>query len=98
MQAFHEGDRAFSHYIRDRQNGISGWGTIESVEETYTGRVRGDTGEPMQDTTWYMVRMDEGQREYLDDAHGNWDLARLLSPEVAESDGYGKDPKPVATG
>jgi hypothetical protein len=90
---FKPGDRAFSHYTRDRSRGISGWGTVESVDTTYRGQVHGVTGSPLPDTTWYNVRTDEGRTELLDDAHGNWEMARLVPPHVAEQYGYGKDPQ-----
>jgi hypothetical protein len=32
----------------------------------------------------------------LDDAHGNWDMARMVPPRIAERYGYGADPKAAA--
>jgi hypothetical protein len=57
------------------------WGTIEKVE----------TIEPH--TTWYMVVADDGHRDMLDDAHGNWTMARVVPPSVATRYGYGTDPR-----
>lgn len=84
---FQPGDRCFSHYVMD-------WGTIEAIGETRRGDVHGVTGSPLPDTTWYAVKMDKGGTERLDDAHGNWDMARIVPPEIAARYGYGTDPKP----
>jgi hypothetical protein len=90
--AFNVGDRCFSHYTKNTAAGVSGWGTIEKINNTDRGRTHGVTGTPLDDTTWYWVRTDEGTTELLDDAHGNWDMARIVTPEIAEKYGYGKDP------
>jgi hypothetical protein len=29
----------------------------------------------------------------MDDAHGNWDMARIVPPHIAERYGYGSDPR-----
>jgi hypothetical protein len=39
------------------------------------------------------VDTDEGGREPLDDAHGEWDLARIMPPSIARRYGYGEDPR-----
>lgn len=87
--AFGTGDRCFSHYTMK-------WGTVEEVRETYRGKKHGVTGDPLPDTTWYNVRWDDGSTDSMDDAHGNWDMARIIPPAVADRFGYGKDPKVVA--
>jgi len=84
--AFQEGDRVFSHYAMQ-------WGTVEAEDHTVRGSTHGVTGDALPDTTWYRVRMDDGSQELLDDAHGNWDLARIIPPAVASRYGYGADPK-----
>lgn len=84
--AFKVGDRCYSHYTYK-------WGTIESVGTTYRDGKHGVTGDPLPDTTWYTVRNDDGTSEYLDDAHGNWHMARIVPPSVATHYGYGTDPK-----
>lgn len=83
---FAVGDRVFSHYTGK-------WGTIEAVRETYRGETHGVTGSPLPDTTWYDVRADDGSRDMLDDAHGDWDMARIVPPAIAQRYGYGADPK-----
>lgn len=90
---FQPGDRVFSHYTRNRERGISGWGTIESISHTVRDATHGVTGSRLPDTTWYHVTPDEGGRELLDDAHGVWDMARIVPPHIAERYGYGKDPR-----
>ena len=55
--------------------------------------VHGVTGNPLPDTTWYDVRNDDGSTDLLDDAHGDWDMARLVPPHIASRYGYGSDPK-----
>ncbi|HSD78523.1 MAG TPA: hypothetical protein VLA98_14010 [Solirubrobacteraceae bacterium] len=94
--AFKVGDRCFSHYTRDRARGISGWGTIERIDHTRRGSTHGVTGNPLPDTTWYWIRTDEGGTELLDDAHGEWELARVVPPHIARRYGYGDDPKAAA--
>lgn len=83
---FKPGDRVFSHYVM-------GWGTVESIGETRRGDVHGVTGSKLPDTTWYRVRMDKGSVELLDDAHGDWNMARIVPPHIASRFGYGNDPK-----
>jgi hypothetical protein len=53
------------------------------------------TGSPLPGSTWYTVRSDNGETNLLDDAHGDWELARLLPPAVASRYGYGSDPQEV---
>jgi hypothetical protein len=84
--AFKVGDRVFSHYT----NPMS-LGTIESMDITYLNQTHGVTGDPLPNTTWYTVRMDNGSRERLDDAHGQWDMARIMPPAIAKRYGYLKD-------
>lgn len=91
---FKEGDRVFSHYTKHVAAGVSGWGTIAKIGDTRRGAKHGVTGDPLPDTTWYTVRTDEGGRELLDDAHGNWEMARIVPPHIAERYGYGADPNP----
>jgi hypothetical protein len=86
---FKVGDRCFSHYVM-------GWGTVEKVGETRRGDKHGVTGDPLPDTTWYTVRMDKGSTELLDDAHGDFDMARLVPPHIAKRYGYGDDPNPIS--
>jgi hypothetical protein len=83
---FSAGDRVFSHYQMQ-------WGTIERVGETRRGETHGVTGSKLPDTTWYDVAFDDGSRNMMDDAHGNWDMARILPPRIAKRYGYGDDPK-----
>jgi hypothetical protein len=83
---FKIGDRCFSHYVM-------GWGTVTKINETRRGDIHGVTGDPLPDTTWYTIRMDKGGTERLDDAHGDWDLARIVPPAIAERYGYGRDPQ-----
>jgi hypothetical protein len=83
---FEQGDRCFSHYTNK-------WGTVEEILDTRRGDVHGVTGNPLPDTTWYKVLNDDGSRDMLDDAHGDWDMARIVPPNIAERYGYGKDPK-----
>lgn len=88
---FKVGDRVFSHYTMK-------WGTIEQIQTTDRDRYRQGTGKPedrMDDTTWYDVRNDDDTRDLLDDAHGNWDMARIVPPHIASRYGYGDDPKGV---
>lgn len=86
LPAFDVGDRVFSHYIM-------GWGTIVSIDTTYRDQTHGVTGSKLPDTTWYTIATDEGGRALLDDAHGNWEMARVVPPHIAERYGYGPDPK-----
>lgn len=90
---FKVGDRVFSHYTRHPSAGVSGWGTIERIDTTYRDQTHGVTGSRLPDTTWYEVRTDEDNVELLDDAHGNWDMARIVPPAIAARYGYGTDPK-----
>lgn len=90
---FQPGDRVFSHYTRDRARGISGWGTIERVRHTCRDQTHGVTGSRLPDTTWYEVRTDEGATELLDDAHGEWEMCRIMPPAIARRFGYGDDPR-----
>ena len=83
---FKVGDRAFSHYTMK-------WGTVESEDRTYRGHTHGVTGNPLPDTTWYNVKNDDGTTDLLDDAHGDWDMARLVPPHIAKRYGYGDDPR-----
>lgn len=84
--AFAVGDRCFSHYTMQ-------WGTVMKVRSTHRGETHGVTGDPLPDTTWYEVRADDGTTAQLDDAHGNWGMARIVPPAVASRYGYGTDPK-----
>jgi hypothetical protein len=77
---FSVGDRCFSHYTMS-------WGTIEAVDHEGTDQ------EGREYTTWYSVRMDNDRRELLDDAHGDWEMARIVPPHIASYYGYGVDPK-----
>jgi hypothetical protein len=85
---FAAGDRVFSHYCM-------AWGTIERIDHTEPARRHGVTGDPLPSTTWYRVEMDNGSHELLDDGAGNWELARIVPPNVATRFGYGTDPAPV---
>lgn len=87
---FKVGDRCFSHYTMK-------WGTIAKVGNTDRDRYYRSTGKPedrMDDTTWYDVRADDGSVDMLDDAHGNWEMARVVPPNIALDAGYGVDPNP----
>src|SRR5262245_14423702 len=83
---FKVGDRVFSHYEMK-------WGTIARVGNTDRGRTHGVTGSKLPDTTWYDVTFDDGATSLLDDAHGDWDMARIVPPAIARRYGYGSDPK-----
>jgi hypothetical protein len=82
---FKPGDRFFTHYDMK-------WGTVVKVKETHRGDVHGVTGSKLPDTTWYEGRYDDGSPSLLDDAHGNWDMARMVPPHIAKRYGYGDDP------
>lgn len=83
---FKPGDRVFSHYAW-------GWGTVERAVRTDRGRTHGVTQSPLPDTTWYVVVFDSGDEDMLDDAHGDWNMARIVPPHIATTYGYGRDPK-----
>lgn len=83
---FKPGDRFWTHY--DYQ-----WGTVVSISHTERNRTHGVTGNKMDDTTWYNVEYDNGSTSLLDDAHGNWDMARMVPPHIARRYGYGDDPR-----
>jgi hypothetical protein len=85
---FDVGDRVFSHYTMD-------WGTIRSIDRTYRDERHGVTGSALPDTTWYEVAFDEKGTQPMDDAHGNWDMARIVPERVARRYGYGPDPHPT---
>ena len=80
---FSVGDRCFSHYTMK-------WGTIERIGTTERSRTHGVTGDQLDDTTWYSVRADDGSMDLLDDAHGNWEMARIMPAHIAERFGYDK--------
>jgi hypothetical protein len=86
---FKPGDRFWTHYDYK-------WGTVVSLDHTVRGAKHGVTGTPLPDTTWYEVKYDDGSTSNLDDAHGDWDMARMLPPDVAQRYGYGSDPKVAA--
>lgn len=83
---FKPGDRFWTHY--DYQ-----WGTVVKLNHTVRGAVHGVTGDPLPDTTWYEVKYDDGATSLLDDAHGNWEMARMVPPHIAQRYGYGTDPQ-----
>lgn len=85
---FEPGDRVFSHYAMK-------WGTVKRLLNTTRGDTHGVTGSPLPDSTWYAVEFDDGSSNVLDDAHGDWDMARIVPPQIAERYGYGSDPNPV---
>jgi hypothetical protein len=89
MKQFDVGDRVFSHYEM-------AWGTIKRVGHTESDRTHGVTGSRLPDTTWYDVAFDNGATHVMDDAHGDWDMARIVPPHIARRFGYGSDPKAVA--
>jgi hypothetical protein len=82
---FSPGDRVFSHYTMT-------WGTVRYVDHTQPAGVHGVTGDPLPPSTWYMVVMDDDSCHLLDDANGNWDLARIIPARVASLYGYMTDP------
>jgi rubredoxin len=84
--AFGVGDRFFTHYDMK-------WGTVQRIGRTDRGRTHGVTRNPLPDTTWYDVRYDKGGTSLLDDAHGDWEQARMVPPDIAKAYGYGSDPK-----
>jgi hypothetical protein len=90
---FKAGDRFFTHYDMK-------WGTVIKEHHTVRDAVHGVTGSKLPDTTWYDVRYDSDEEwrtsSMLDDAHGNWDMARMVPPHIAKRFGYGDDPHPVA--
>lgn len=83
--AFKVGDRCYSHYTYK-------WGTIERISHTERDRYS-VVKDRLPDTTWYHVRNDDGTGDLLDDAHGNWHMARIVPPYIAHHYGYGTDPK-----
>jgi hypothetical protein len=82
---FVPGSRVFTHY--DMQ-----WGTVTGINTTYRDQTHGVTGSKLPDTTWYDVQYDNGSTSLLDDAHGNWDMARIVPPHIAKRFNYGDDP------
>ena len=82
---FKPGDRFWTHY--DYQ-----WGTVIRINTTYRDQKHGVTGSPLPDTTWYDVKYDNGATSMLDDAHGDWNMARMVPPRIAVRYGYGKRP------
>ena len=90
---FKPGDRFWTHYDYK-------WGTVLKINHTVRDAVHGVTGSKLPDTTWYDVHYDgdpEGRTSsMLDDAHGNWDMARMVPPHIAKRFGYGNDPKAAA--
>ena len=87
---FKPGDRAFSHYLME-------WVTIVSLHHTDRDQIHGVTGTPLPDTTWYETQPDGGGVEVLlDDAHGDWEMARIVPPQIATRYGYGADPRAAA--
>lgn len=80
------GDRVFTHY--DMQ-----WGTVEQINTTYRDQHHGVTGSKLPDTTWYTVGYDNGSTASLDDAGGDWHMARIVPPHIAARYGYGTDPQ-----
>jgi hypothetical protein len=91
---FKPGDRFWTHYDYK-------WGTVLKINHTVRDAVHGVTGSKLPDTTWYDVHYDgdpEGRTSsMLDDAHGNWDMARMVPPHIAKRFGYGDDPNPAPT-
>jgi hypothetical protein len=85
---FTPGQRVFTHYDMK-------WGTVERINTTYRDQTHGVTGSKLPDTTWYDVKYDGGGTSLLDDAHGNWDMARIVPPHIAKRYGYGDDPNPT---
>jgi hypothetical protein len=83
---FKPGDRFWTHYDYK-------WGTVIDINTTYRDQTHGVTGSKLPDTTWYNVKYDDGATSLLDDAHGNWDMARMVPPHIAKRFGYGDDPK-----
>lgn len=83
---FLPGDRVFTHYEMQ-------WGTVVKRNNTVRGAEHGVTGSKLPDTTWYTIELDNGERTMLDDAHGDWEMARIMPSEIAERYGYGTDPK-----
>lgn len=82
---FKVGDRFWTHYDYK-------WGTVVKVGRTERGRTHWQ-GHKMDDTTWYDVEYDDGGTNMLDDAHGNWEMARMVPPHIARRYGYGDDPR-----
>jgi hypothetical protein len=62
---------------------VMGWGQI----------VRVDPAPASNGSRWYRVSMDDGSSELFDDAGGDWMLARIVPPAVAQRYGYGTDPR-----
>jgi hypothetical protein len=83
---FKPGDRVFTHYEMQ-------WGTVKSLNHTRRNERHGVTGQTLPDTSWYNVDLDSGETAMLDDAHGEWEMARIVPPHIAERFGYGSDPK-----
>lgn len=84
---FKPGDRVFSHYVMD-------WGTVKGINHTVRDATSGVNGSKLPDTTWYDVEMDKTKRtEMLDDAHGDWEMARIVPANIASRYGYGADPR-----
>lgn len=83
---FAVGDRCFSHYTMK-------WGTVRKVGETTQPTPHGVTGAMLPGSTWYTVESDDSEMDMLDDANGEWALARIVPPHIAKRYGYGDDPK-----
>lgn len=45
--------------------------------------------------TWYQVKFDRGSMDLMNDADGNWEMARIVPPDVAVRYGYPADTKSV---
>ena len=84
------GDRVFSHYTMR-------WGFITGIAVERREQMRG--GEPCGTfTTWWWMTADNGTRDMLDDADGDWEMARVVPQKVALRYGYGPDPLARQTG
>lgn len=84
---FQPGDRVFSHYTMK-------WGTVRKRLHTERDQTHGVTGHKLPDSTWYEVMFDgDTSPLMMDDAHGDWDMARIVPPQVAKDFGYGSDPR-----
>ena len=58
------------------------WGTVAVSTSALAGQ-----------GTWYRVNWDDGGMDEMNDGNGNWDMARIIPPNVASRYGYGTDPK-----
>jgi hypothetical protein len=91
---FKEGDRFWTHY--DYR-----WGTVLKPSRrlgaaTCMASLEASCLTPPGTTCTTTAIRKVRLSSMLDDAHGNWDMARMVPPHIARRFGYGDDPKKPA--